>query len=123
MSYKTVKVQNNFKTFLVSVRSDIEENKLPTSTAVGTNGIHKIIDNEKVSIGSKAVCTEDWSKWVLSPDNVWVELPTTVGGGSGSNGGNGSGSIGGDTNGDGVIDDEDFEIITEDEVNDIINSL
>lgn len=111
MSYKTIKAQNNFKTFLVSLRSDIAENKLPTSTTIGTNGIHKIVDNEKVSIGSKAICTEDWSKWVLSPENIWVELPSKN---------NNSAS---DTNGDGVINELDFDIITEEDVNDIISSL
>ena len=110
MSYKTIKAQNNFKTFLVSLRSDIVDNTLPTSTVVGTNGIHKVIDNEKVSIGSKAICTEDWSKWVLSPENIWVELPSKNNNKS-------------DSNGDGVINELDFDIITDEEVNDIINSL
>lgn len=121
MSYKVVKIDKNLaRTLLVSVRSDIEENKLPTNTTIGTNGLHKIVDNERVVIGSKAICVEDWSKWVLSPDNKWVELPSSVGGNGngGSTGGNG-----GDVNGDGIVNEDDFDIITDEEVDNIIDSL
>ena len=124
MSFKAVKIEKNLmRTLLVSERADIDENKLPTNTTVGTNGLHKVIDNERVAIGSKAVCVEDWTKWVLSPDNKWVEVPASYGsGGNGGNNGNG-GSTNGDVNGDGIIDENDFDIITDEEVDNIIDSL
>lgn len=116
MSFKAVKIEKSLmRTFLVSVRSDIDENKLPTNTTLGSNGLDKKIDNERVAIGSKAVCIEDWTKWVLSPENKWIEVPASFGG---------SGSVvGGDVNGDGVIDEKDFDIITDEEVDNIIDSL
>lgn len=124
MSYKVVKVDKNLaRTFLVSVRSDIEENTLPTNTTVGTNGLHKIVDNERVVIGSKAICTEDWSKWVLAPDNKWTEIPSNAGGNGGNSSGGSTGGNGGDVNGDGIINEDDFDIITDEEVDNIIDSL
>lgn len=105
MSYKAVKIEKNLmRTFLVTVRADIDENKLPNNTTLGTNGI-TVTDNEKVAIGSRAVCSEDWTKWVLTPDNEWKQIPSN----SGSSGG-GSGDI-------------DFDIITDQEINDIISGL
>lgn len=114
MSFKAVKIEKNLmRTLLVSERADIDENRLPTNTTIGTNGLQKVIDNERVAIGSKAICVEDWTKWVLSPDNKWVEIPSR---------GN-TGGISGDVNGDGVFDNDDLELITEAEINDIIGSL
>lgn len=107
MSFKAIKIEKNLmRTLLVSERADIDENKLPTNTTVGTNGLHKVIDNERVAIGSKAVCVEDWTKWVLSPENKWVEIPAKSGSGS-----------------SGSITDDDVDIITKEEVDDIIDSL
>lgn len=102
MSYKAVKIEKNLvRTFLVTVRDDIDSNKLPNNTTIGKNGLTKI-DNEKVAIGSRAICSEDWTKWVLTPDNEWVEIPSQ--GGSGGS-------------------DSDFDIITDKEINDIISGL
>lgn len=111
MSFKAVKIENNLvRTFLVSAKSDITENKLPTNTAVGTNGLDKKFDNERVAIGSKAICVEDWSRWILSPDNEWVKMPTkTTSGGSGGSSGSGNVDV--------------SDIVTDDEIDDIISSL
>ena len=99
MSFKAIKVEKNLtRTFLVNTLSEIET--LPTSTTIGTGGLTST-DNEKVAIGSRAICVEDWSKWVLSPNNEWVKMsskPTSGG-----------------------IDVSD--IITDDEIDDIISSL
>lgn len=113
MSFKAVKIENNLiRTFLVSAKTDITEHKLPTNTEVGTNGLDKKFDNERVAVGSKAICVEDWSRWILSPDNEWVKMPTkTTSGGSGGSGGSGSGNV--DVN----------DIVTDDEIDDIISSL
>lgn len=120
MSFKAVKIEKNLmRTLLVSARVDIDENKLPTNTTVGTNGIHKVIDNERVAIGSTAICIEDWSRWVLTPENKWVEIPVSF--------------VNGvdpdeiyndlDTNGDGVFNEYDFDIITQQQVDNIIDNL
>lgn len=117
MSFKAIKKENNLvRTFLVSSKSDIDEHKLPTNTTVGTNGLDKKFDNERVAIGSKAICVEDWSRWILSPENEWVKMPNmTTSGGSGSgSGGSGSGSGSGES-----VDN----IITDDDIDDIIGSL
>ena len=37
--------------------------------------LDKKFDNERVAIGSKAICVEDWSRWILSPENEWVKMP------------------------------------------------
>lgn len=112
MSFKAIKIENNLvRTFLVSSKSDFDEHKLPTNTAVGTNGLDKKFDNERVAIGSKAICVEDWSRWILSPENEWVKMPNkTTSGGSGSGSGSGSGE---------TVDN----IITDDDIDDIIGSL
>ena len=105
MSFKAIKIEKNLmRTFLVTNRSDIDNNMLPNNTTLGTNGL-TTTDNEKVAIGSRAVCSEDWTKWVLTPDNKWKEIPACSGSG---------GSSGGDV---------DFDIITDQEINDIINGL
>lgn len=99
MSFKATKIENNLtRTLLVSTLSEIET--LPTSTTIGTGGLTST-DNEKVAIGSRAICVEDWSKWVLTPNNEWVKMSSksTSGG----------------------IDVSD--IITDDEIDDIISSL
>lgn len=103
MSYKAVKIEKNLtRTFLVTERADIDEDKLPNNTTLGTNGLTKI-DNDKVAIGSKAVCSADWTRWILTPDNEWKEVPSS--GGSGGSG------------------DTDFDIITDEEIDDIIGGL
>lgn len=111
MSFKAVKIEKNLvRTLLVTVRSDIDEGKLPTNNSLGTNGLDKKIDNERVAIGSKAICTEDWSRWILSPDNKWVKMPNAP-----SSGGSGSGGSG--------LPDDAGGVITDSEIDDIINSL
>lgn len=106
MSYKAVKIEKNLtRTFLVTERADIDEDKLPNNTTLGTNGLTKI-DNDKVAIGSKAVCSADWTRWILTPDNEWKEVPSS--GGSGGSGDSG---------------DTDFDIITDEEIDDIIGGL
>ena len=103
MGYKAIKIENNLvRTFLVSDRKDIDENKLPTNTTIGTNGIGGTIDNQKVAVGSIAVCVEDWSKWILSLDNKWIKMPD-------------NGNVGGNN--------VDFNVITQLEVDEIFNSL
>lgn len=109
MSFKAVKIEKNLvRTLLVTKRSDIDDGKLPTNKTLGTNGLDKKIDNERVAIGSKAICTEDWSRWILSPDNEWVKMPNVP---SGSGSGSGGSS------------EESGNIITDSEIDDIINSL
>lgn len=99
MSFKAIKVERNLtRTLLVTQRIEIENNNLPTNTTKGISGLTNT-DNDKLAIGSRAICSEDWSRWILTPDNKWVE---TTGG---------SGGVGG------------LDIITDEEVNDIINSL
>lgn len=111
MSFKAVKIEKNLvRTLLVTKRSDIDENKLPTNTSLGTNGLDKKIDNERVAIGSRAICVEDWSKWILTPDNEWVKVPNSVSGGGSGSGGSGS-------------EEESGNIITDSDIDDIINSL
>ena len=111
MSFKAVKIEKNLvRTLLVTKRSDIDDNKLPTNTSIGTNGLDKKIDNERVAIGSRAICVEDWSKWILTPDNEWVKMPNVP-----SSGGSGSGGSG--------SPEESGNIITDSEIDDIINSL
>lgn len=102
MSFKAIKVERNLtRTLLADTRSDIDT--LPTNTTKGINGLTNT-DNNTVAIGSRAICSEDWSKWILTPDNIWKQLP------SGGNGGSDS-------------SDTDFEIITDEEINDIIGGL
>ena len=99
MSFKAIKIENNLtRTLLVSTLSEIET--LPTSTTIGTGGLTST-DNEKVAIGSRTICVEDWSKWVLTPNNEWVKMSSKL-----TSGG---------------IDVSD--IITDDEIDDIISSL
>lgn len=98
MSFKAIKVENNLtRTLLTDTRSDIDT--LPTNITKGVNGLTNT-DNDKVAIGSRAICSEDWSRWILAPDNTWKQvLP----------------------NGDG--DTNDFDIITDEEINNIIGGL
>ena len=99
MSFKAIKIENNLtRTLLVSTLSEIET--LPTSTTIGTGGLTST-DNEKVAIGSRTICVEDWSKWVLTPNNEWVKMSSKP------------------TN-DGI---DVSDIITDDEIDDIISSL
>ena len=99
MSFKATKIENNLtRTLLVSTLSEIET--LPTSTTIGTGGLTST-DNEKVAIGSRAICVEDWSKWVLTPNNTWSKVPKS------------SSSSGEDVS----------DIITDNEIDDIISSL
>ena len=81
--------------------SEIET--LPTSTTIGTSGLTST-DNEKVAIGSRAICVEDWSRWMLTPDNTWSKVPKS----SGSSGGSGSSGE---------------DVITDSEIDSIIDSL
>ena len=60
-------------------------------------------DNSKVAIGSRAVCTEDWSRWILNTNNEWVEIIIKSSGSSGS------------------VDD--LDIVTQEEIDSIINGL
>ena len=107
MSFKAIKIENNLtRTLLASTLSEIET--LPTSTTIGTGGLTST-DNEKVAIGSRAICIEDWSKWVLTPNNTWSKVPKS----SSSTSGDGSSSSGEDVS----------DIITDDEIDDIISSL
>lgn len=101
MSFKAIKVEKNLtRTLLTDTLSDIAT--LPTSITKGTNGITNT-DNDKVAIGSRAICSEDWSRWMLTTNNEWKQLT--------SNGSNGDSS------------NSDFDIITDEEINDIISGL
>lgn len=101
MSFKATKIEKNLvRTFLATERADID--KLPTNTTVGTGGLTNI-DNDKVAFGSRATCSEDWTRWVLTPDNVWKQIP------SGSSGGGGV--------------DGDMDFISNSEIDGIISSL
>ena len=103
MSYRVTKVENNLvRTFLVSTRKEIDEQKLPTNNKLGVNGL-TTDDNSKVAIGSRAVCTEDWSRWILNTNNEWVEIKIKSSGSSGS------------------VDD--LDIVTQEEIDSIINGL
>ena len=103
MSYKVTKVENNLvRFFLVETRKEIDEQKLPTNNKLGVNGL-TTDDNSKVAIGSKAICTEDWSRWILNTNNEWVEIKIKSSGSSGS------------------IDD--LDIVTQEEIDSIINGL
>ena len=103
MSYKVTKVENNLvRIFLVETRKEIDEQKLPTNNKLGVNGL-TMDDNTKVAIGSKAICTEDWSRWILNTNNEWVEIKIKSSGSSGS------------------IDD--LDIVTQEEIDSIINGL
>lgn len=103
MSYKVTKVENNLvRIFLVETRKEIYEQKLPTNNKPGVNGL-TTDDNTKVAIGSRAICTEDWSRWVLNTNNEWVEMKIKSSGSSGS------------------IDD--LDIVTQEEIDSIINGL
>ena len=103
MSYKVTKVENNLvRIFLVETRKEIDEQKLPTNNKPGVNGL-TMDDNTKVAIGSKAICTEDWSRWILNTNNEWVEIKIKSSGSSGS------------------IDD--LDIVTQEEIDSIINGL
>ena len=103
MSYKVTKVENNLvRFFLVETRKEIDEQKLPTNNKPGVNGL-TMHDNTKVAIGSKAICTEDWSRWILNTNNEWVEIKIKSSGSSGS------------------IDD--LDIVTQEEIDSIINGL
>ena len=102
MSFKAIKIEKNLtRTLLVNTLSEIEN--LPTSTTIGTSGLTST-DNEKVAIGSRAICVEDWSKWILTPDNTWNKVPKS----SGSSGGSGSSGE---------------DVITDSEIDSIIDSL
>ena len=103
MSYRVTKVENNLvRTFLVSTSNEIDEQKLPTNNKLGVNGL-TTDDNSKVAIGSRAVCTEDWSRWILNTNNEWVEIKIKSSGSSGS------------------VDD--LDIVTQEEIDSIINGL
>lgn len=103
MSYRVTKVENNLvRTFLVETRKEIDEQKLPTNNKLGVNGL-TTDDNSKVAIGSRAVCTEDWSRWILNTNNEWVEIKIKSSGSSGS------------------VDD--LDIVTQEEIDSIINGL
>ena len=103
MSYKVTKVENNLvRIFLVETRKEIYEQKLPTNNKLGVNGL-TTDDNTKVAIGSRAICTEDWSRWVLNTNNEWVEMKIKSSGSSGSIG--------------------DLDIVTQEEIDSIINGL
>ena len=103
MSYKVTKVENNLvRIFLVETRKEIDEQKLPTNNKPGVNGL-TTDDNTKVAIGSRAICTEDWSRWVLNTNNKWVEMKIKSSGSSGS------------------VDD--LDIVTQEEIDSIINGL
>ena len=103
MSYKVTKVENNLvRIFLVETRKEIDEQKLPTNNKPGVNGL-TTDDNTKVAIGSKAICTEDWSRWILNTNNEWVEIKIKSSGSSGS------------------VDD--LDIVTQEEIDSIINGL
>ena len=103
MSYRVTKVENNLvRIFLVETRKEINEQKLPTNNKPGVNGL-TTDDNTKVAIGSRAICTEDWSRWVLNTNNEWVEMKIKSSGSSGS------------------IDD--LDIVTQEEIDSIINGL
>ena len=103
MSYKVTKVENNLvRIFLVETRKEIDEQKLPTNNKSGINGL-TMDDNTKVAIGSKAICTEDWSRWILNTNNEWVEMKIKSSGSSGS------------------VDD--LDIVTQEEIDSIINGL
>lgn len=100
MSYRVTKVENNLvRTFLVETREEIDEQKLPTNNKLGVNGL-TTDDNSKVAIGSRAVCTEDWSRWILNTNNEWVEMKIKS-----------SGSV------------DDLDIVTQEEIDSIINGL
>ena len=100
MSYKVTKVENNLvRIFLVETRKEIDEQKLPTNNKPGVNGL-TMDDNTKVAIGSRAVCTEDWSRWILNTNNEWVEMKIKS-----------SGSV------------DDLDIVTQEEIDSIINGL
>ena len=100
MSYKVTKVENNLvRIFLVETRKEIDEQKLPTNNKLGVNGL-TMDDNTKVAIGSRAICTEDWSRWVLNTNNEWVEMKIKA-----------SGSV------------DDLDIVTQEEIDSIINGL
>ena len=100
MSYKVTKVENNLvRIFLVETRKEIDEQKLPTNNKPGVNGL-TMDDNTKVAIGSKAICTEDWSRWILNTNNEWVEMKIKS-----------SGSV------------DDLDIVTQEEIDTIINGL
>ena len=102
MSFKAIKIEKNLtRTLLVNTLSEIEN--LPTSTTIGTSGLTST-DNEKVAIGSRAICVEDWSKWILTPNNAWNKVPKS----SGSSGGSGSSGE---------------DVITDSEIDSIIDSL
>lgn len=103
MSFKAIKIENNLtRTLLVNTLSKIET--LPTSTTIGAGGLTST-DNEKVAIGSRAICIEDWSEWVLTPNNTWNKVPKS----SNSSSGESSSS--------------DEDLITESEIDSIIDSL
>ena len=103
MSYKVTKVENNLvRIFLVETRKEIDEQKLPTNNKLGVNGL-TTDDNTKVAIGSRAICTEDWSRWILNTNNKWVEMKIKSSGSSGS------------------VDD--LDIVTQEEIDSIINGL
>ena len=100
MSYRVTKVENNLvRIFLVETRKEIYEQKLPTNNKPGVNGL-TTDDNTKVAIGSKAICTEDWSRWILNTNNEWVEMKIKS-----------SGSV------------DDLDIVTQEEIDSIINGL
>lgn len=100
MSYRVTKVENNLvRIFLVETRKEIDEQKLPTNNKLGVNGL-TTDDNSKVAIGSRAVCTEDWSRWILNTNNEWVEMKIKS-----------SGSV------------DDLDIVTQEEIDSIINGL
>ena len=102
MSFKAIKIEKNLtRTLLVNTLSEIEN--LPTSTTIGTSGLTST-DNEKVAIGSRAICVEDWSKWILTPNNTWNKVPKS----SGSSGGSSSSGE---------------DVITDSEIDNIIDSL
>lgn len=100
MSYRVTKVENNLvRFFLVETRKEIYEQKLPTNNKLGVNGL-TMDDNSKVAIGSSAICTEDWSRWILNTNNEWVEMKIKS-----------SGSV------------DDLDIVTQEEIDSIINGL
>lgn len=100
MSYKVTKVENNLiRFFIVSTRKEIYEQKLPTNNKLGVNGL-TIDDNTKVAIGSRAICTEDWTRWILNTDNEWVEMKIKSSDSSG-----------------------DADVVTKEEIDSIINGL
>ena len=104
MGFKAIKINRNLtRTILVDNRSEIDDGNLPTNDKKGIGGLTNT-DNGTLAIGSIAICLEDKTKWILSPSNIWTQLPS-AGGGSGSS------------------DDTDMDYITQEEIDSIIDSL